>query len=138
VHYQLSPLNFTQECIRHVTNELHSQAILDNFYCSCAETTICQCLVKKFDPKFELAMLDVSVDVKMFQFDRHLRPLWPFIYHTCAENSHFTSSGLKLTPKLSSPCRFLIGPNVLVIAPSLQSLLVNFLLHRNDHISISG
>jgi len=61
--------------VKFLTNELYSQPILDNFYCTCAETAVCQSPVKKYDPKFEFAACDVLVNVKNFQLEERLKPL---------------------------------------------------------------
>jgi len=47
-------------------------------------------------------VLDVLKDVKTFQFDRRLGPLLA-IYCACAENGHFTISGLKVDPGIKFP-----------------------------------
>jgi len=39
----------------------------------------------KIDLTFELAVLDVLVDVNIFQCDSRLKAFWPFIYYACAE-----------------------------------------------------
>jgi len=122
-----------------LTNELHSQPILNNFYSACAETAVAVNLqFKKIDPNFEFVVHDVLKDVKIFEFDGRIRPLLAIYLLRMQRKRSLFCFRFKIWPRYwVVRVRFPIGPYILAIEPRFQPLFANFLLRmrrKQPHI----